>query len=207
MSTQRGNAKKRPQKYQNKTAFKNDLHDRTPKMEQIKKVQVTGACQHCKDVIEWKIKYRKFKPLTTPKKCTKCLQKAVKQSYFIICVPCMTKLQVCGKCGQKKDITEQPGLSEAEQMSQQSQSDAELELLTERQRRQFLRLQASGQLTSESLKHLKENDCDDDSDEGDDDENDDDDEDDDLLEGIKPAEKLCDVDMNKLQIDKETTVS
>ncbi|XP_069137093.1 uncharacterized protein C9orf85 homolog [Argopecten irradians] len=209
MSSQRGNTKKGAQKYKNKTAFKNDLHDRTPKMQLIKKVQVTGACQRCKDVIEWKIKYRKFKPLTVPKKCTKCLQKAVKQSYFIMCVPCMTKLQVCGKCGQKKEIAEEPGLSEAEQMSQQSQVDAEIELLTERQRRQYFRLRASGQLTSEHLKNLKDNDFDEFSGS---DEDDDEDDDNDLSEDLIPPGKLCDtahadidiLDMNALELDKET---
>ncbi|OWF47551.1 uncharacterized protein C9orf85 homolog [Mizuhopecten yessoensis] len=218
MSTQRGNVKKGAQKYKNKNAFKNDLHDRTPQMELIKKVQVTGACQRCTDVIEWKIKYRKFKPLTTAKKCTKCLEKTVKKSYFIICVPCMKKLQVCGKCGQKKEVTEVPGLSEAEQMSQQSQLEAELEHLTERQRRQFFRLQASGKSTSEALKKLREGNGDDGfcvSDEGSDGEDDDDDadedEDADLLDGTKTVEKSCDKDivdisdMNKLKIETQTS--
>ncbi|XP_060067235.1 uncharacterized protein C9orf85 homolog [Ylistrum balloti] len=212
MSTQRGNAKKGAQKYQNKTAFKNDLHDRTPKMQQIKKVQVTGACQHCTDVIEWKIKYRKFKPLTTAKKCTKCLQKTVKQSYFIMCVPCMTKLQVCGKCGQKTEIAEKPGVSEAEQMSQQSQSEAEIEFLTERQRRQFLRLQASGKLTIESLKNLKDSDDNDFFNDDDEEEEEEEEEEDDLVLGTKTEEKLCDthamdnIDMNKLKIETTKTV-
>lgn len=27
-----------------------------------------GLCQHCKDVLEWKVKYNKYKPLTQPRK-------------------------------------------------------------------------------------------------------------------------------------------
>lgn len=69
MSTQRGNVKKSgPPKHKNKTAFKNSLHDTSKRTQQINSMQVTGACARCKDVIEWKIKYKKYKPLSQPKK-------------------------------------------------------------------------------------------------------------------------------------------
>ncbi|XP_014396770.1 PREDICTED: uncharacterized protein C9orf85 homolog isoform X2 [Myotis brandtii] len=63
-----------------------------------------GVCQRCKEVLEWRVKYSKYKPLSKPKKCVKCLQKTVKDSYHIICRPCACELEVCAKCGKKEDI-------------------------------------------------------------------------------------------------------
>lgn len=34
----------------------------------------------------------------------KCLQKAVKDPYHIICRPCASKLEVCAKCGKEEEI-------------------------------------------------------------------------------------------------------
>lgn len=93
MSTQKGNSSRsRPQKYKNRTAFKNNLHDTSNKTKMINGLQVGDVCQRCKDIIEWKIKYKKYKPLTQPKKCVKCGNKAVKRAYNIMCLECAHKL-------------------------------------------------------------------------------------------------------------------
>lgn len=63
-----------------------------------------GVCQRCKEVLEWRVKYSKYKPLSKPKKCVKCLQKTVKDSYHIMCRPCACELEVCAKCGKKEEI-------------------------------------------------------------------------------------------------------
>jgi len=34
----------------------------------------------------------------------KCGTKAVKNSYFTVCKPCIDEQQICGKCGQKQDL-------------------------------------------------------------------------------------------------------
>lgn len=69
MSSQKGNVRKSgPQKYQNRQAFKNNLHDTTPRVKLMNNVMLGGVCKRCKDVIDWKIKYKKYKPLTVPKK-------------------------------------------------------------------------------------------------------------------------------------------
>ena len=69
MSSQRGNSeKKKAPKYANKMAFRNDLHDSNKRTKAIRELEITGCCEKCKNVIEWKIKYKKYKPLTVPKK-------------------------------------------------------------------------------------------------------------------------------------------
>ncbi|XP_062608975.1 uncharacterized protein C9orf85 homolog [Saccostrea cucullata] len=153
MSSQKGNVRKSgPQKYQNKSAFKNNLHDTTPRVKLMNSVVLGGVCKRCKDVIDWKIKYKKYKPLTVPKKCTKCLQKRIKQAYYTICIQCAKERDICAKCGEKSEIVEEAETrTPAEQMSNEAQVEAELKMLPERKRRTFMRLQQQGKLTSEQL--------------------------------------------------------
>ncbi|KGL94415.1 Uncharacterized protein C9orf85, partial [Charadrius vociferus] len=63
-----------------------------------------GVCQHCKGILEWRVKFSKYKLLSKPKKCVKCLQKTVKDPYHIICRPCAGKLKICAKCGKEEEI-------------------------------------------------------------------------------------------------------
>lgn len=99
MSSSKGsNTRSRPQKHQNKTAFKNNLHDTSKKTKILNSLEVTGVCQRCKDVIEWKIKYKKYKPLAVPSKCVGCSQKAVKYAYHILCTKCASEKKHCAKC-------------------------------------------------------------------------------------------------------------
>lgn len=105
MSSQKGNvARSRPQRHQNTFSFKNDKFDKSVKTKKINAKLHDGVCQRCKEVLEWRVKYSKYKPLSKPKKCVKCLQKTVKDSYHIMCRPCACELEVCAKCGKKEDV-------------------------------------------------------------------------------------------------------
>ncbi|XP_060234689.1 uncharacterized protein C9orf85 homolog [Meriones unguiculatus] len=105
MSSQKGNVTlSRPQKHQNTFTFKNDKFDKSVQTKTINAKLHDGVCQPCKEVLEWSIKYSKYKPLSKPNTCVKCSQKAVKDSYHIMCRPCAYELQVCAKCGKKEDI-------------------------------------------------------------------------------------------------------
>ena len=76
MSSQKGNPhRSRPQKHKNVRAFKNDLHDTSHVIKKINSLEFYGICGRCKGIIDWKVKYKKYKPLTTMKKCVKCLEK------------------------------------------------------------------------------------------------------------------------------------
>ena len=69
MSSQRGNVvKKKAPKHKNSVAFKNDLYDKSRTTKVINSMEHYGLCLRCKDIIEWKIKYKKYKLLTMPKK-------------------------------------------------------------------------------------------------------------------------------------------
>lgn len=67
MSSQKGNSSKQKKPaHQNKFAFKHNKNSK--KTQEILNIPTEGLCQHCHDVIEWKKKYRKYKPITSPTK-------------------------------------------------------------------------------------------------------------------------------------------
>ncbi|XP_072373473.1 uncharacterized protein C9orf85 homolog [Scyliorhinus torazame] len=105
MSTEKGNvARRRAQKHQNVIGFKNDKYIKSDKIKRLNAMMHSGVCKHCKEVLEWKVKYNKYKPLSQARKCVKCLQKTVKDSYHVMCKPCAFKLELCAKCGKREEI-------------------------------------------------------------------------------------------------------
>lgn len=80
MSSKKGDCqRKRPQKYKNTFAFKNDLYDKSTKIKNLNALSINEVCQRCHDQIEWKIKYRKYKALTKPANCNCCNERKVKK--------------------------------------------------------------------------------------------------------------------------------
>lgn len=139
MSYQRGNINRsRAQKHQNHTAFKNSLHDKSQRTKLINSIEVVNVCERCKNIIEWKIKYKKFKMLKAPAKCTKCEQKTVKHAYHIMCLPCAKQQEVCPKCGIKSEIVEAKP-SREEQIKLDAEFQTLLKTLPERHQRTYLR--------------------------------------------------------------------
>jgi hypothetical protein len=69
MSSQKGNSQRsRSQKHKNVSVFKNDLYDTSHITKKINDLQHHGICPRCKEIIDWKVKYKKYKLLTTMKK-------------------------------------------------------------------------------------------------------------------------------------------
>lgn len=100
MSSQKGNAaRNRPQKHQNRFAFKNNLHDSNIRTKRMNSLQIHHVCPRCKDILEWKIKYKKYKMLKAAKNCNKCHNKTVKEAYHTVCQQCASALAICPKCG------------------------------------------------------------------------------------------------------------
>ncbi|KAJ3654782.1 hypothetical protein Zmor_013946 [Zophobas morio] len=67
ISIQRGNKQRRcRQKHQNKTSFKNSLHNTSQRTKLIKNIQVRDCCVKCKGIIEWK--------RNQPRRCVRCDQ-------------------------------------------------------------------------------------------------------------------------------------
>lgn len=66
VSTRGSGAKKEGQKHQNKFAWRPNKNSKIDK--KIKALPVYGLCKRCTEVILWRKKFRKYKPLTAPRK-------------------------------------------------------------------------------------------------------------------------------------------
>ena len=72
--------------HQNTFAFKHNPNSKlTARILASPNVHV---CRRCHEKIEWRKKYRKYKPLTQPGKCNLCQLKRVTAAYHTICEPC-----------------------------------------------------------------------------------------------------------------------
>ncbi|XP_063708121.1 uncharacterized protein C9orf85 homolog [Culicoides brevitarsis] len=142
MSTKKGNVQRtRAQKHQNRTPFKNDLHDTSNKIKIINAIKIAEVCERCKEIIDWKRKYRKYKPLSQPKTCNKCGQRTIKQAYHVLCTPCAVENRQCAKCLVSADEAHilPPNKTREEEEKEQAELDKLLKNLPERKRRTFLR--------------------------------------------------------------------
>lgn len=142
-------------KYQNSFAFKHN-----PKSKKTKKIlglRNEGLCRRCMDQIEWRKKYRKYKPLTQAGTCNKCHQKAVTSAYHTICTPCANAAEVCAKCGKTEDIIESEEQMAVKEAELDEAFEASLEGLREREKRTVLRKLEK----KETKKDEDENDIDD----------------------------------------------
>ena len=98
-----GAKRTRPQLHQNVTAFH---HNRSSKLTNKILASPISAllCPACVKVIEWRKQYRKYKPLTVPKRCIACQGKSIKAAYHTRCDACATKSDVCVKCGDARSL-------------------------------------------------------------------------------------------------------
>ena len=61
-----------------------------------------GVCNKCREKLQWRFKYNKYKPLKTPSSCRDCNNKSIHKAYRALCDTCATKRKVCSSCS--KDI-------------------------------------------------------------------------------------------------------
>lgn len=118
VSTRKGNNKKTSQKHKNTFSFTHNKNSKKTKL--ILSLPIRNLCDRCQQIVEWRKNYRKYKPLTVPKKCVKCEQKKITDAYHIICNDCAHTAGVCAKCTEV-------AIDYAEQEHQQQNSGSALE--------------------------------------------------------------------------------
>ncbi|KAF7725139.1 hypothetical protein EC973_000391 [Apophysomyces ossiformis] len=157
VSNRKGNNSKTGQRHQNTTAWKPNKNSK--KTKEINALPVYGLCQRCTDVILWRKKYRKYKPLTSVKRCTGCQEKAIKEAYHVLCNNCAAAKKVCAKCLESKEIiTEKEEIkSDADLIKEEQDLERLLSKMTLRQRRSYMRKLERG----DDLSHIKEEDFED----------------------------------------------
>jgi len=138
MSSQKGNtSKKKAPAHQNSYAFKHNPNSILT--EKILSIPNEGLCDRCSEIIEWKKKYRKYKPLTTPAKCTHCEEKKITRSYHLLCATCCNTLKLCAKCKLPSDSLK-PIKTPEERKQEEKLFQENVSRLPERQRRTIIRL-------------------------------------------------------------------
>lgn len=74
--------------------------------EHIKKRMAEGICRRCREKVQWRFRYDKYKPLKNVASCQQCKQKTVTKAYRTLCDKCATTRNVCpGCCGPMVDET------------------------------------------------------------------------------------------------------
>lgn len=92
-----GKPKAGPPAHANRAAFRHNPSSRLTK--HILSLPINDLCPACEEQIEWRKRFRKYKPLTVPKRCVKCQEKgAIKEAYHVICRACCRKENKCAKC-------------------------------------------------------------------------------------------------------------
>ncbi|CAK9175782.1 unnamed protein product [Ilex paraguariensis] len=111
--------------------------------------EITGVCSRCKDQIEWKRKYGKYKPLIEPAKCQRCSKRTVRQAYHNLCPACAKEQNVCAKCScQVGQIIGRQALDSSEVEAEQKTLEEAIKNARERDRRTLLRAMNKGKTNS-----------------------------------------------------------
>ncbi|KAK2631907.1 hypothetical protein EUGRSUZ_L02288 [Eucalyptus grandis] len=112
--------------------------------------EITGVCVRCKEQIEWKRRYRKYKGLTEPAKCQKCTRRGSNLSVskdcvvllafmeaFMLILGCAKEQKVCAKC--RCQVDNLVGRDSSEVEAEQKALEEAIKNARERDRRTLLR--------------------------------------------------------------------
>ncbi|KAG2591862.1 hypothetical protein PVAP13_5NG508700 [Panicum virgatum] len=131
-----------PPKHQNRYAWKPNLNQKINETEPGGRFrplsEITGVCQRCRDQIDWKRRYGKYKPIVEPAKCQKCGKRAVRQAYHNVCRDCSKDLGICAKCCTR--VNELVGRDANEEDSERKALEEAIRGARERERRTLLRI-------------------------------------------------------------------
>ncbi|KAF6140099.1 hypothetical protein GIB67_001840, partial [Kingdonia uniflora] len=134
-------SKQGPPKHQNKFAWNPNADHKKNETEVGGKLrpysEITGVCIRCKNQIDWKRKYGKYKALSEPAKCQRCTKRNVRQAYHSLCSGCAKEAGVCAKCSCRVDRIVGRDLSEVE--AEKKELDDAIKNARERDRRSLLR--------------------------------------------------------------------
>jgi hypothetical protein len=144
MSTAKGSGagRTRAQAYQNTHAFRHNKNSR--KTNELRaRVNTGGLCARCADKIEWRVKYRKYKALTQPRKCNACDERTVRHAYRTLCDGCAGARGVCPQCAENQRVN--PKIpTKAEAAREREMLEGVVESMRERDRRTVYRKVSRG---------------------------------------------------------------
>lgn len=135
MGTSTQSGKKPAQKHKNSFAFVPNKY--SAKALKIAATEIVGCCEKCVEIIEYKQRFGKYKPLTQPKTCLKCHLKKIKNAYHVICQECALEQSLCSKCHKPNELLTEK--SHKDDLQERQEITAIMANMSERQRRTFQR--------------------------------------------------------------------
>ncbi|KAL0230656.1 hypothetical protein PCE1_004213 [Barthelona sp. PCE] len=135
-----------PQAYQNTRKYKHNKNSK--KTKKIMDSPNVGVCPRCRDQIQWRKDFRKYKPLTRPRRCGDCRIPKIRFAYHTICEECATERNVCAKC-----LKSDPNLIP---FQQEEEEQVDLSHLRERERRTVLRKMEQAELEEDETFDVEE---------------------------------------------------
>ena len=121
------------------------------KSARIMAIPNVGLCQRCHDIIEWRKKFRKYKPIKNFTKCQCCGEKKVRSAYHNWCTDCAKATNVCPKCLLNRDIVAEA----AAELTQEAIQEMLVQVgMKERVRRKIWRLWENNKVTDQELKEM-----------------------------------------------------
>lgn len=66
--------------------------------EKIRKLMCEGICRKCREKVQWRFNFDKYKPLRNPGTCQNCKQKTVTKAYRTWCDRCAASKDSCPGC-------------------------------------------------------------------------------------------------------------
>jgi hypothetical protein len=57
-----------------------------------------GVCSRCREKVQWRFRYDKYKPLRAPATCQECRAKTITKAYRTLCDKCSKKKGACASC-------------------------------------------------------------------------------------------------------------
>ncbi|GAV87398.1 DUF2039 domain-containing protein [Cephalotus follicularis] len=135
------NSRQGPPKHQNRFAWKPNAGHKINETELGGRLRpfsdITGVCPRCREQIDWKRRYGKYKPLSHPAKCQRCSKRNVRQAYHNLCFGCAKEHKVCAKCCSRVDHTVGRDSSEVE--AEKKMLEEAIKHARERDKRTLLR--------------------------------------------------------------------
>ncbi|KAF1744904.1 hypothetical protein MXB_2989, partial [Myxobolus squamalis] len=85
-------------KHQNVSSYDCNKYNKIIDQKATLSIAKENICQKCLKKIEWKIKFGKYKPLTTLRSCNKCHLKQINRAYNKVCDVCSKNEKICANC-------------------------------------------------------------------------------------------------------------
>ena len=64
----------------------------------IQRAMCEGICARCREKVQWRFQYDKYKPLKNVATCQGCKQKCVTKAYRTLCDMCASQRKACASC-------------------------------------------------------------------------------------------------------------